>query len=228
MATMPYATFSTGRLMNIGRRLGRTCAKFGNGAQKFSDSLTTPMDDLDQKRKDAEAMGFEADAAYDAAIQSDRALNDAIRTTYEKCAQYERDNHFVPVLEKAFPDGGISSIVYSARDKGLEKARQIVNRIRELATDDRLNAIAADLESVLNLAVKAQEDLAAKKQAHDDARTKESLARERFVEQYSSVYHDACSEMGQRRANAVFPSIIQRKTKAPTPAPVAPVAVETK
>ena len=242
MARMPYASSSSERLINIGRRCGRLCAKAGNGAQKYSGALDDPMNDLDQKRNDTGVKKLDADAALDSAVQSDRALDDAIRTAFEKCAQYERELPATQVLEKIFPSGTITPIINAPRDKQLDKTRQIVNRITELGgaaaptngtvptgSKVQLADVAKELGTVLDAAIKARDEHTAKRLAYSDAQTTEALARKRFVEQYSATYHTACCEMGLRLANSLFPNFVVNKTTAPAPAPVpapAPAAAD--
>ena len=215
MATMPHASFSTARLKNIGRRVCRLCAQSGNGAQKYCDTITIALDELERKRAEAEAKAIERDAAHDNAVHSDRTLDDAVRTARDQCLEYERNNGFVPVVEKVFPDGIITPIIRTNRVKEQEKVRQVINRIREIAPEGgRLADIAAALEAVLDAALKAHDALAEKTLECDDAKTGESLGRVKFIEQYNGVYHDACHEFGRRRAEYLFPDIPGRKNTA--------------
>jgi flagellar hook-basal body complex protein FliE len=215
MAAMPQASFSTARLKNIGRRVCRLCAQSGNGAQKYSDTITAALNELDQKHTEAEEKALEMDAAHDLAVHSDRILDDAVRTARDQCLEYERSNGFVPVVEKVFPDSMITPIIKTNRVKEHGQVRQVVNRIREIAPEGgRLADIADALEKVLDVAIKAQEALAEKTLKCDDAKTAESLGRVKFIEQYNGVYHDACHEFGRRRAEYLFPDSPGRKNTA--------------
>ncbi|MBN2035295.1 MAG: hypothetical protein JW768_01000 [Chitinispirillaceae bacterium] len=212
---MPRPTFSTARLDEIASRACRLCCQVGNGAEVFGSRIAAAQDVLEQKRRTAETKKFERILAYDAAILSNSTLDDAVRTAHGECEKYERNNDFVPVVQRAFPGGTITPIIQAPREKKHVLVQQVVSCLHEIASQDggQVADIASVLDTALQASLKADSFLEQKTLESEGAEALEKLGRIEFCDSYSGVYHDACREFGRRRANRLFP-VLNNGTKA--------------
>ena len=217
MTHIPSPRFSPARLINIGRRCGRLCTKAGTGAQKYNERIAAAMQELVQRRSDAEKYGFEVDTAIDLTVQANCALDEAVRTAFEKCEQHDRENPAEPVTLRVFPDRSFSKIVYSKKAKEPELVRQIANRIKEIGEGSPLASVAKDLDKAVETVDGANAGLSAKRRAYDDACTQQSLAKDHFVNEYKATFYDASVAHGQRYARSLFPAINTRKERNESP-----------
>jgi hypothetical protein len=208
MARTPQASFSTARLIILSERSCRLCGQAGNGSQKYSTRIAQARETLEQRQKTAEAKAFERVLAYDAMIAADNTLDDAVRSAFEACKTYERNNNFTPVVEKAFPGGIFTPIVRAPREKQADLVRQVIACLRQLEPENSdLSRIASDLETALQPAVAALESLEQKGHEAFEAEALEKLGKKEFVETYTAIYHEAYSDLGRKRANKLFPVI---------------------
>jgi hypothetical protein len=152
-----------------------------------------------------------------AAVLADKTLDDAVRSAFDACKKYERNNGFVLVTEKAFPGNVITPIVRAPREKEPNLVQQVIACLREIAPENgELSAIVSELEAALQTALTTLESLAQKTRQSENAAALETLGRKEYVEKYSAIYHNACAELGRNKANKLF-LIIWSGKKATTP-----------
>jgi hypothetical protein len=152
-----------------------------------------------------------------AEVLADKTLDAAVRSAFDACKKYERNNDFVLVTEKAFPGNVITPIVRAPREKEPDLVQQVIACLRELAPENgELSAIASKLEAALHTALTTLDTLAQKTHESDNAAALETLGKKEYVEKYSAIYHNACAELGRNKANTLFPIIWNgKKTTIP-------------
>jgi hypothetical protein len=208
MARTPRATYSAAKLIVLSERACHLCGQAGNGAQKYSALLMQARNALEQWRKTASAKELERVVAYDAAIQANRTLDDAVRSAFDACRMYERNNNYIPVVEKAFPGGVFTPVVRAPRINQPDLVREVIACLRQIDPEhSELCAIASDLETALTFVVRVRESLGQKTRDAGEAQALEKLGKKEFVEAYNAIYHQACADLGRKRADILFPVI---------------------
>jgi hypothetical protein len=222
MARIPQASNSAAKLIVLSERACRLCSQAGNGAQKYSTQIAQAQQALEQRQKTAAVKAFEKVIAYDAVISAENTLNDSVRSAFDACETYERNNNFTPVVEKAFPGGVFSPIVRAIREKKPDLVRTSIACLRQIAPENsELLKIASDLETALQPAVKALETMEQKTHEEVEAEALENLEKKQFTETYRAIYHAAQSDLGRKRADKLFPVIwSNKKQEPPEPKPV--------
>lgn len=214
MAVMPNESYSSSRLLSIGHRFIRLCMRAGGDLQTYWTVIQDELPNLTRKAMEAQESRIEADSAFDISEQSFRQLNNAVKTAFEKCGQYDREHPAGSLLIKVFPERKFSSIVHAPKSKRPELVRQIANRIRFLEPETCVMQIARYLENAVAAVLQAQSDLFQKLRDHDDAFTRELIARKHFVDQYAATYYNMCRDLGKRQADNLFPNFKCRKISA--------------
>ncbi|MBU1536742.1 hypothetical protein KKF84_15565 [Myxococcota bacterium] len=145
MATMLRNEQSSETHLNVVRRHIRLC-----GLQKGHDSLVAAIqpayDDLIERHKSTTLKAQQREDALDSIILLDSDLDNAVRTAFEKCKQYDRENQGQPVINNIFPEGKFSAITSVSRNKEPDVVEKLALRIESLGNEHPLYGLAAELK----------------------------------------------------------------------------------
>ena len=217
MAQMPRSSFSTDRLITMGRKLTCLCTRAGNGAQQLAKETDQALSDLENRKLEADKLSFDLDLAREVALQCNSVVDDTVRDVRRACEKHDREHWDDPVINRVFTDHTVSDIVYSGREEELKMVRELISRIKGLEPQNSVGSLAADLEATLDAAVAAEAEFKSCNIAFDEATTQEHMAREQFVRAYQDSYLRARLEVGKKNAHRFFPRLgVRRKTATST------------
>jgi hypothetical protein len=206
MAQLLFDRDSTNTHLNITKRHTRLCRQVP-GAEDLITAIQPPYDALIEKQKATNQAKENREMAYDDVMFNDTILDDRVRSAFERCKQYDRDNPGRPLLLLVFPDGKYSGIVKTAFTKEPDVVANLVARIKSLGDDHELNDLVAYLEEGITQcrdALNAYHD-SIKKQK--EAEALEDIAKSNLNRQYEFNYLDAVKKFGKSFANRLFPVI---------------------
>lgn len=207
---IPTTTFSTDRLLDMCWRVNRLCIREGDYALKYYGLIEEAVTGLTEKKNTADEKRRETDLALDLVLKKDGEVHDEIRNTFARCKIHDRSNGSPNLREVAFEDGNLSPVLEMPRDRKIEEARQIVNRIRGVAENGNAADIIQPLEATIAEEEQAQTEHAVQRRALRDAVTAELLERERLVKEYKNAYFRARLDLGTKKARHLFPIVLKR------------------
>jgi hypothetical protein len=209
MARMLRDNESTGKHLNAGRRHTRLCKKL-KGAEKYALNMETVFSQLIVKKKATDEKTDAREDFYDDMILYDTDLDNSIRTSFEKCKQFDRENPGQAVLNKIFPEGKFTVITNIERTKEPDAAEQLAVRFESLGSDHPLYETAAVLREKISASREAINAYYESIREHKLAQAEEEIAQAAFRRQYEANYLDARKEFGKVLAERLFPRITGR------------------
>jgi len=214
MAQLLYERQSTDIQLNATRRHMRLCRQI-KGGETYAARIETYQKDLEEKQKITDKARLEKESAYDDVILNDKDLDNSIRTLYEKCKQYDRDNTGRPVLNQLFTDGKLSTIIYAHVENEPDMADQLLARLAALGANHVLNeqspAIKASIDKCRTVLVVYHNAIKLQK----DAEAAEEISKSNLRRQYEFNYLDLSKELGKNAANRLFPVISSSSRTSP-------------
>lgn len=211
MARMIYQKDSTAMHVKMARRHMRLCGQV-KGAGKFAEQIQPAWSKLREKQNEKAAASDARDDAYDDVILKDSELDNAVRTTFERIRQYDRENT-TRYLELMFPSHGFSGIVYSPLSKEPQEVQNVVLKLESLDEGHALRELIEPLKTAAETsaaAVKTYEDCG---RLMENIQVSEDLARMELRQQYEHNWLDARKEFGVAFADRIFPKISGKQTR---------------
>jgi hypothetical protein len=196
----------------MARRHTRLCGQVPGGAI-YAQAMQPRLDNLLQKKRNLSAAVEVNENAYDDLIFEDTALDNSVRTLFERSRQYDRENRG-NVSVMLFPDLTFSDIVNMPYSEEPKKVAGLIQKLETLDPNHELRPLAEILQQRVN-AVNAALD--ARAQAAENIRKCQvdvELAKNEVRTQYEVNYLDARKTLGRLIAESLFPKIAKRKTKA--------------
>lgn len=222
MATMLRENQSTEAHLNAVRRHMRLCGIERKSGSGLIDAIKPAYDDLAAKRAATLARTRERQDALDLLVLRDGELDDAVRTTYERVAQFDRESMSAPLLPVLFPGGKFGAILATKRIKEPDAVEQLAVKIESLGGQHPLHALAADLRRRIEASRKAIEEhrVAVTRQKSADA--EERIARMELRRRYEANYLNARATLGRIVTARLFPKVSLRpKPEEPADEPQA-------
>jgi len=145
MAQLLYDRHSTRTHLNIVRRHIRLCRQV-KGTEALITSIEPAYSVLLEKQKATSQAAQDREVAYDDVLFNDNILDDKVRSAFDQCKQFDRDNPGRSVLQLIFTDGKFSNIVNAPLTKEPDQVAQIITRIEALGTSHQLNRLTAYLQ----------------------------------------------------------------------------------
>ncbi len=210
MAEMLSIQESVGKYLEKTSRHQRMCHKVA-GAQKYAEAINSDYKGLVEKNTMYREAKYEKFHAYDLMILNNNNMDDGVRTVFEKCSQYDRENPADLVLHLIFPDGTFGKFVRNNIFKESVIVEQLVVRLESLGKDH-------SLASVSNILKKSLREMGKSILAYHEAvrhekiaKTELELSKDRLRKQYEANYLDARKELGRKVASQLFPTKISYK-----------------
>lgn len=204
MATLLNDRDSTVRHLDLTRRHVRLCRQV-KGAGPLATAIESVNQALIQKQAATKTKFDARQDALDDFILRDLELDDSVRTAFEKCKQFDRDNPTATVLLKIFPSGTYSELTNLERSKEPDVIEQLAVRFESLGATHALFAIAADLKAKVNASRTALTDYQNAIRNHKLAEADEEIAQADLRLQYETNYLEARKTFGRTTAQRLFP-----------------------
>jgi len=192
--------------LNACRRHIRFCNQF-KSAEKYALTLQPAYDNLIQKTATVQTLLEKRQDALDDLLQYHADLVNAVRTVFDRCKGYMRQNPNDPILNLIFPEGRYGDIIEVPRPKLPVLVEQIALKIESLGETHPLFLLAAELRSQIKAPKEAFEAFQASARAYQLARAEEAIARANLRKQYEINYLEARKEYGRATADHLFPQI---------------------
>jgi hypothetical protein len=206
MTTSPQFTSSVQTLIETGRRVCRLCDREGAVARPYAEDIQTAIGTLSAVWEEAEPKTFERKAGYDALLLADTQLDEAVRVAFFACRTIDLESSGPELLEKAFPGGGFSLITRAPRSSKPELVTRLIARIADIASGNKaLVKIAQKLTAALEQATEATRNYEEKLLEESTHKARANIAKQEYIERYMAIYHKACSDLGKKQANSIFP-----------------------
>lgn len=215
MAQMLRDTDSTERHLNMTRRHIRLCG-YVKGTEQLITNLKSGVDVLLQKQAAANVAKEKREDAYDLMLLEDANLDNSVKTLFENCQQYDRDNAGAPVLYRIFTDGKFSTISEMNRTDEPDAVLQLAIRLESLGSEHPLAALAATMREKATVTRNAIENHKQLVLAEENAWTEELVARAGLRQLYEENYLDARKRFGKDQAERLFPKMIRPSKKEET------------
>jgi hypothetical protein len=220
MPTLLNKNHSSQKHLNATRRHCRLSKQI-NGCERFAAEITPAYNNLNAKKVITESKEVEREDSYDDLLLKEGTLDGKIKTVFERCSQYDRDNMGAGTVKKIFPEGKFTVITSLDRNLKPDAAKQIAVRCEALGEKHPLFNSGAELRT-LSTVLQAGLDL------HDTkisevkmAEVEEDIAQAEVRKIYESNYFDARKLMGKDLAEKIFPQITAAKQpklpKSPSP-----------
>jgi hypothetical protein len=206
MAQLLYERHSTAIHLNVAKRHMRLCKQF-NGTENLVSSIEPVFEALQKKEAATVQATFEKEAATDFAGLNDNNLDDKIKTCFERCKQYDRENPGRPVLLVVFPDNKHTTITRASLDSEPDMAEQMVARLESLGATHPLNELAAGLKESISKCREALTAYNERIRLLKVAEADEKIAKSNLRKQYEFNYYDSVKLFGKIFAERLFPPI---------------------
>ena len=215
MATMLRDNDSTEKHLNTVRRHTRL-SKHISGTEEFVTNIQAPYDELKAKQAATKTRIEAREDAYDDLIFQDGLLDNAVRSSFEKCKQYDRDNVGQSVLKQIFPDEKYGDIVRAPIASEPDEVEKIKIRIEELGESHTLYPLAATLQKRIDTSRQAISMLNDAIRAQKMAEADEEIVQMKLRQQYENNYLDLRKKLGRDTAEMLFPKTSSRKVTIET------------
>ena len=206
MAQLLYERHSTATHLSVAKRHMRLCRQF-KGTENLVSSIEPIFEILQEKETASRQATFEKEAASDFAGLNDNNLDDKIKTCFERCKQYDRENPGRPVLLVVFPDNKHTTITRASLDSEPDMAEQMVARLDSLGAEHPLKELSAGIKESIT---KCREALLAYNETLrllKGAEAEEKIAKSNLRKQYEFNYYDSVKLFGKIFAERLFPPI---------------------
>ena len=210
MATMLRESNSSEKHLNAGRRLVRL-SKEVPGCEQFGAGITPALVILGDKVEQTEIKTINREDALDDVKLKERQLNNGIKTVYERCGQYDRENIGAAVVMKLFPDGKYTGITSADRASKADMVDQIGTKAEAFGADHPLTAQIAVLKTLCTALREALAQYAAAQHSVKIASAEEEIARAEVRKVYEANYLDARKTLGRDIAETIFPDLATTK-----------------
>ncbi len=204
MAIMPTIKQSFYAIKGITERHIRLC-RIAQGTEQLISDITGSLETFAEKHDAYEAQCSVKCASTDDIWLTFLNLDDAIRTAFEHCRQYEREFSGEKVLKGIFPKEKYSHICIANREKKLGLVQKTVVRFEELGEEHPLYGEAALLQNKINACLSVQNAKITTVQEKQASRAEEEMAKEKHIHQYRANYFSAILQFGRTIAERLFP-----------------------
>jgi len=157
MAKMLYDRDSTERHVEAAKRFIRLCKRMG-GTEELVAGIEPALAGLESKRAEAAGQAEARMYASDALVLADAQLDNAVRTAFERCQQFDRTSAAALVLPNIFPGESFGDLVRTPVLEEPDAVRELVVRLESLDEQHELYAVAAELRRVADASVQAASD----------------------------------------------------------------------
>jgi len=206
MAMLLKERDSTDKHLNAGRRHSRLCQEVP-GCDQFLSTISPSLANLEAKAAVTASKIIERENTLDTLNLRERLCDKKIRTLFERCAQYDRDNIGANVMQHLFPEERLTPYVTGERKKKTDLMDQIVKRSETLAADHPLQAIVAELKTAIVSIREQMTKYADSQLAVKLATADESVAQAAVRKMYEANYLDARKLYGKEIAESIFPEL---------------------
>jgi hypothetical protein len=211
MARMLYQNESSSSYLRMGRRHARLCGRI-NGTVKYAGMIQPVLDALREKEKERiEATALREDA-YDDVVLCDAELDDAVRTTFERIRQYDRENK-TSFINLFFPSHGFHEIVTLSYSKEPQEVKSIVIKLDGLEDGHELKGLSTVLLQKVEASFAAWDTYGKAISRLKELRAAEELSKLAVRQQYEHNWLDARKEVGLAIADSIFPKVSKRAVK---------------
>ena len=212
MAILLNIRFSTLKFIDAVRRHLRLC-KQSPGTQKYIDAIEgVYLKFIEICALLQEAANAVTDA-YDDIIQADEVLDNAVRTVFEKCKQFDRDHKSIGVLQKIFPEKKFGPIIKEKRSKEIALVEQMIVKFESLGPKHPLFPMAAYLRKQLAIIKRANKAYGEAIHKETLAKAQVDIAKGNLMARYEENYLEARKDLGKNNAEKLFPKLISKKTR---------------
>lgn len=212
MATLLRDSMSSETQITYSERHVRLCQQT-NGAESLVTNIQPKIEKLENQvniRTQKVKLRY---AAYDGIVLHDGILDDSIKNLADSTKQFDRSNPGRPIFDSLFPDGKPSSITEASYAKEVDKADQLLLRLKSLGeghsllshVDPLTNAIAGSRTAIASHQTAVSEEKV--------AIANEEMAQAELRQQYEFNSLDAIKLFGKNYANRLFPKLSNGKKK---------------
>lgn len=209
---MPYlirVADSTQLCLSFSRRHMRLCTQYGYEAEGV-----TTLEQLCNGLKDKQALSDQAQEyrvdLHDDIVNKDNDLDDMVRTLFERCKQYDREQvNTKQVLAHLFPSQTFGPLIRQNRDKQLIELENVAVKLEALGETHPLFPLATELRTKMKSVSDSIQIYLEALRLEEAAKAEEEIAKEEVCAQYAVSFYDACKAIGKKRAAYLFP---KRKT----------------
>jgi hypothetical protein len=221
MASMLREKDSTERHLNLCHRHVRLC-NLQKGAELLANNMKSAMQNLGSKQENTKQKQLAREEAYDDVILADVNLDNGVKTSFEKCKQFDRDNVGENILPRIFPDSKFTTITELNRYEEPAAVNLLAVRLENLGPNHPLLGLAQDLRKQVAESLAAIEKLRQAEAAEKTASTEEDLARVALRKQFELNYLEARKIFGKEQAERLFVKISAPSTKNKKESPSTP------
>lgn len=204
---------STDKHIGAARRHIRLCNQVTD-AHKYAKAIEPQYEALREKHDEFQAAIDKRTDAYDDMIQSDRKLDNAVRTAFEKCKQFDREDSGSSVLVQVFPEEKFSDIIRSNRYKEPNVIEQLAVKFESLGNKHKLFPVAAYLRKHISCMRKSVTAFYEALRMEKVVQAEEAVEKGDLRTQYEANYLDARKDMGRVAANSLFPKLTHKRIPA--------------
>ena len=189
----------------------RLC-KQAPGAAEFADAIKPAFDALIAKQGITKEKAEERENAYDDILFFDTDQDNTVRTLFEKCNQYDRDNPEDRALPKIFPEGKFTLFTRVSVTKQPDTVEEIAVRLESLGESHALYSAVAQLREKIEASRSAITGYHTAIRDQKIAEAEEEIAQSELRQQYEFNYLDARRKLGRTMAERLFPRTSARQT----------------
>lgn len=209
---------STEAHLNAVRRHMRLCGMGKPGEKRGGEGLVAAIkpvyDELLAKRQATAARIEARQDALDTVVHFDGELDDAVRTVYERCVQFDRKSDDPPVTPAIFPGGKFGPLLAVDREVKPEAVEKAAIRIESLGAQHPVHGLAAELRQAIDASRKAIGEHRATYPLLQQAVAEEGVARLALRRRYELNYLNARAAHGKTVAERLFPKVALKPAAA--------------
>lgn len=138
-------------------------------------------------------------------------LDNAIRTSHDRCRQYAREKDEKVDIMEFYPNGSFRGIISQGVTKKVEDVEELVLQFEGLGEEHPLYEHAAILRSIVDDIKVAVSSYQEAKHTVTEAKVAMLTAKMNVIKQYKKNYFAANAKLGRQRADRLFPVIYTRK-----------------
>ncbi len=209
MAQLLSSSHSVNRCMNMTKRHQRLCKQAVND-ETLSGQIEPHKDECRSKLELLSTATEARENAYDDLILGDKNLDDEVRSIYEECKKYDRDNPAERALIKVFPDETFGEIIRLPFAVEVTEVDKIILRLESLGGEHHMNAFVSKLRTKKDVVKSALTTLSTAIREEKMAEAEVEIAKTALVRQYEYNYLDARHKYGRYNADKLFPKIYSR------------------
>lgn len=211
MAQLLSSSYSAKKCNNAGRRHQRLSKQVIED-KTLPDKLDAPIALCKAKMKVLDEKKEFREDAYDDLVLSDRFLDDEVRSLFEECKKYDRNNLAELVLRKIFPDEKFGEIVRLPIAIEVSEVEKIILRIENLGAEHSLVPYVSTLKDKIGVAENAQGVYSTTIREEKMAQAEVEIAKQALIKQYEHNYLDVRHKYGKAMCEKVFPIIRSRRS----------------